>query len=80
MDLAGFAREIAEMLWEGECCDLDAASVQDLLVAHGIVHYRKPTAAELSDPEWWGHQFDIGPNDDGVGEFTPEMKQLKQPT
>lgn len=77
-DTVKLASELAEMLWEAEGFDLDNIAVQELLVACGIVHYRKPKASELADPEWWGHELDIGPDDNGVGEFTPEMKELRK--
>lgn len=77
-DTVKLASELAEMLWEAEGCDLDNIAVQELLVACGVVHYRKPKPSELADLEWWGHEFDIGPDDHGVGEFTPEMKELRK--
>ena len=73
-DLVKFASEMAHMLWDAEGGDLDNESIQSLLVSCGVVQFRKPTQAELDDPEWWGHEWDIGPEDEGVGEFAPEMK------
>lgn len=75
-DPIGFAKWVAEQYWEGECGDLDAESVQSALVGFGIVAYRKPTAAEYADPEWWGHAYDMERDDDGVGELTPEFKAM----
>lgn len=75
-DSIGFAKAIAEMFWEGEVGDLEGGAVQELLVSFGIIQFRKPTAEELSGPEWWGHEYDIGPDTEGVGEFTPSFKAL----
>jgi len=75
-DLVKFATEMADLFFESEGFDIDAEAVQGLLVGNGIVHFRKPTAEELADPEWWGHEHDIKPDDDGVGDLTPEMAAM----
>lgn len=75
-DPTGFANAIATMIFEDACCDLDALEVAELLQAHGIIKYRKPTGKDLADPEWWGHDWDMKANDDGVGELTPSFKVL----
>jgi hypothetical protein len=70
-DLTRFASEMAQALWDAEGGDLDNEGVQSILVACGVIRYRKPTQAELDDTDWWGHEWDIGPDDEGVGEYTP---------
>jgi hypothetical protein len=77
-DPIGFAKAIAEMFWEGECGEIDGGTAQELLEKFGIIHFRKPTAEELSGPEWWGHEYDIGPDTVGVGEFTPSFKDMRK--
>lgn len=77
-DLVKLASELAQMLWDAEGGDIDNESVQGLLVSCGVVRYRKPTEAELKDPEWWGHEWEIGPDDEGVGEYTHDMKELRK--
>ena len=78
-DLVALASELTQMLWDAEGCDLDSEAIQSLLVSCGVIRYRKPTPAELSDPEWWGHEWSIGPDDnESVGEFTCEMKELRK--
>lgn len=68
-----FAEEIIRMYWEGDCADLDGEAVQTLAVSYGLVEYRKPRPSEMADPEWWGHEFSMGPDDVGVGEFSREF-------
>ncbi len=77
-DLVKFASEMAQMLWDAEGGDLDNEGVQGLLVSCGVILYRKPTEAELNDREWWGHEWDIGADDEGVGEYTHDMKELRK--
>lgn len=78
-DLYGFAKHMAETLWELEGCDLDNCALQEILETHGIIAYRAPTAAELSDLEWWGHEFydPQCPDHKIVGEMTAEFKALR---
>lgn len=36
----------------------------------GLIGWRKPKASELADEEWWGHEYEIGADDAGVGHKT----------
>lgn len=69
-----FARDMIEWAWEDGPSTEEAQTILDMATAKGLVHWRKPTQAELNDQEWWGHEFDIGPEDAQVGEFTSEFR------
>lgn len=43
---------------------------------HGLVLDRKPTPAELADPQWWGHDYGITADDETVTERTPEFMAM----
>lgn len=58
-----FARDMIEWAWEDGPSTEEAQTILDMATAKGLVHWRKPTQAELNDQEWWGHEFDIGPED-----------------
>lgn len=77
-DLVKFAHEMAELFFDFEGMDPDAEEVHAALVDNGIIHFRKPTAEELADPEWWGHEHGIKEDDEGVGDITPEMRAMIQ--
>ncbi len=73
-----FAADVIEAQWD-ECgpseegqCILDAAE------ALGFIHWRKPKPSEIADEEWWGHEYDIGPDTAGVGELSPDFRELKK--
>lgn len=71
-----FARGTIESCWEDGGHTEEQQAILDHAKAMGLMHWRKPTASELADDEWWGHEFDIGPNDEAVGELTPEFIAL----
>lgn len=81
LDLAEFAKMIVDSACEEGGSDLDAAWVQELAVSCGLIVMRKPTPAELADDEWFGHEYGIDADTEGVIERTPAFKQaiLAQP-
>jgi len=74
MDLAGFARAIIDAAVEEGGMDLDVLFVQELAESCGLIYTRTPTANELADPEWWGHEYGICADTLGVLEDTPEFR------
>ena len=74
-DPVSFAKAVLDLMWE-QVDELDYEAIEDLAQRYGLIIWRRPTPSELSDPEWWGHEYGIGSEDDGVGEFTPSFKEL----
>jgi hypothetical protein len=69
-----FAKELIDWVWDDGPSTEESQAVLDMATAKGLIQWRKPTAAELADDEWWGHGYDIGPNDSEVGEYTPAFR------
>lgn len=76
VDLVKFAEGIAELMWEDGQPNLDNDAVQELAEDCGIVCFRKPKPDEIADSTWFGHAMGIGPEDEDVGEFTPEFQAM----
>lgn len=74
-DPVSFSKAVLDLMWESTD-DIDNETIEALAVEHGLILWRKPTPAELSDLEWWGHEYGIGATDEGVGEFTPSFAEL----
>lgn len=74
-DPVSFSKAVLDLMWES-ADDIDNESIEALAVEHGLILWRKPTPAELSDDDWWGHEYSIGAMDEGVGEFTPSFQEL----
>ena len=71
--LVEFAKEILDAACDIDACDLDIQFVQELAASCGLIQMRKPTDAELSDQEWWGHDYGIDRDTAGVIDRTPEF-------
>ena len=71
--LVEFAKEILDAACEIDASDLDIQFVQDLGMSLGLVVARKPTDAELADHDWWGHEYGIDKDTEGVIDRTPEF-------
>lgn len=71
---AEFIRAIVKHWWSHDCLDIDGCDFQEIAEEHGVVIRRKPTKEEFADPDWFGHEFDIGPDDPGVYELHPDLK------
>lgn len=69
-----FAKDMIEWAWQDGPSTEEAQIILDLATAKGLVHWRVPKPSELADLEWWGHEFQLGPDDKQVGEFTPEFR------
>lgn len=52
-----------------------AQAVQELADAHNLTFVRKPTDAEISDPDWWGHAAGITADDEQVCEDSPVLSE-----
>lgn len=72
-----FAVDVIESQWQEDGPSEEGQMILDAAEAIGFIHWRKPTAAELADDEWWGHEFEIGPDNAGVGELSPRFRALK---
>lgn len=71
-----FAADVIENQWQDCGPSEDGQVILDHATDEGLVHWRKPTPAELADEEWWGHELEIDPETSGVGELTPEFRAL----
>lgn len=76
IDFVKFAKGVTELMWDEGQPDLDNGSVQELAEECGIITYRKPTQAEIADPDWWGHAEGIKADDQSVGELSPEFSSM----
>ena len=74
-NLVTFAREILDAACEIDASDIDIMWVQELAASCGLILMRKPTPAELSDSDWFGHEYGIDADTAGVIERTPEFKE-----
>ena len=73
-----FAIDIIEQAWEDGPTE-EQQSMLDVAEHQGIVRWRAPTEAELADPDWWGHAWDItADNETGVGEIDPEFRKAAE--
>lgn len=69
-----FAADVIETIWkEGPSTD-EEQDILDIAEHRGLIHYRKPTAEELADNDWWGHQVAIQADDPDVGDMTAEFR------
>lgn len=66
---SAFARDVLHWSWADDAGEA-AGDIQEMGVAFGLVSQRTPTAEELADPTWWGHQFEIKADDVSVMEFS----------
>lgn len=73
-----FAVDVIEAQWDDCGPSEEGQMILDEAEALGFIHWRKPTPSELADGEWWGHEFDIGPETAGVGELSPDFRELKK--
>lgn len=73
-----FAAVAIENQWDDGGPSEDGQLILDGAEVAGLIHFRKPTSAELADDEWWGHEFEIDADTNGVGELTPEFSALKK--
>lgn len=68
-DPTGFASEIVSAIISE--VELDLADVEEIAERYGLILFRKPTPAELSDPDWWGHAASISADDETIVEIAP---------
>lgn len=71
-----FASEVIESQWDDCGPSEDGQMILEHAESVGLIRWRKPNPAELADEEWWGHEFEIGPETEGVGELSPEFRTL----
>ena len=69
-----FAKDMIDWAWQDGPSTDEAQTILDMATAKGLIHWRVPKASELADREWWGHEFQLGPDDKQVGEYTPEFR------
>ncbi len=69
-----FAKQLIDWVWDDGPSSEEGQTILDMATTKGLIHWRKPTAAELADDEWFGHEFQIGPDDAEVGEYTPAFR------
>jgi hypothetical protein len=73
-----FAAKVIEDQWQEGGPSEDGQAILDYAESCGFIHWRKPTANELADEEWWGHVYEIGADTAGVGELAPWFRELKK--
>lgn len=72
-----FAADVIESQWDDCGPSEDGQMILEHAESVGLIVWRKPTPSELADREWWGHEFDIGPDTSGVGELSPSFRKMK---
>jgi len=75
-DPVAFAAELISVIFDDDADEMEVQAIAEMAERHGLILSRRPTEAELSDPDWWGHEYGITEDDETVMERTPAFEAM----